>query len=354
MSSINIYGTFPTTTVGPFHYLYRITNLVEQKHYYGIRTSKDILPQDDLGVKYFSSSTDKEFISNQKEHPENYRYKVIIITDLRKEVGKLEMKIHKKFNVGDNPKFYNRIIQSSFGLDLTGKVVVKDEFGNISQISNNDPRFLSGELEAITKGRVTVKDCDGNIHRVSVNDPKYLSGELQHVLKGKVVTKDNDGNNYSVSINDPRYLSGELKSVAKGRVTVKDVNGNNCSVYINDPRYLSGELRHVRKGKQTGMVSVKDVDGNNYSISINDPKYLSGELKAVTSDSKWIHNPNLKQNKRVNSDFPLPEGWIYGRKIYNNTNVGSKWIHNPNLKQNKRLNLGCPLPDGWKYGKNMS
>lgn len=272
-----------------YHYLYRITNLVEQKHYYGIRTSKDILPHQDLGVKYFSSSTDKEFISDQKEHPENYRYKVILIIDTRKRVAELEIKLHNKFNVGDNPKFYNRIIQTSFGLDPTGKVCVKDEFGNISQ----------------------------------------------------------------VSVNDPRYLSGELESVAKGRVSVKDVDGNNYSVYINDPRYLSGELQHVRKGKPTGMVSVKDADGNNYSISINDPKYLSGELKAVTSNLKWIHNPTLKHNKRVNSDFSLPEGWIYGRKIYNNTNVGSKWIHSPNLKQNKRLGLECPLPDGWFYGRKI-
>lgn len=133
MSSNSIYGVFPNTNVGPFHYLYRITNLVEQKHYYGIRTSKHILPQDDLGVKYFSSSTDEEFISDQKKHPENYRYKVIIITNLRKKAGELEIKIHKKFNVGDNTKFYNKIIQSSSRLDPSGKVPVKDKDGNSNE-----------------------------------------------------------------------------------------------------------------------------------------------------------------------------------------------------------------------------
>ena len=68
MSSTTIYGALPTASSGPYHYLYRITNLVENKYYYGIRTSRNTLPQDDLGVKYFSSSTDKTFISNQKEH----------------------------------------------------------------------------------------------------------------------------------------------------------------------------------------------------------------------------------------------------------------------------------------------
>ena len=64
-----------------YHYLYRITNLVENKHYYGIRTSKDTLPHQDLGVKYFSSSTDKDFIQDQKDHPENYRYTVVITSN---------------------------------------------------------------------------------------------------------------------------------------------------------------------------------------------------------------------------------------------------------------------------------
>ena len=350
MFSNNIYGAFPTTTIGPFHYLYRITNLVEQKYYYGIRTSRNILPQQDLGIKYFSSSQDKNFIKDQNDHPENYRYKIIIISDTRKRVAELEIKLHNKFNVGDNPKFYNRIIQTSFGLDPTGKVCVKDEFGNNILISVNDPRYLSGELYPITKGWVTVKDKVGNNYRVSINDPRYLSGELQHIRKGKIMVKDHDGNNYSVSINDPRYLSGELEHVLKGRVMVKDHDGNNHSVYINDPRYLSGEMQHVRKGKMTGLVSVKDNFGNSSQVSIKDPRYLSGELKSITSGSKWIHNPKLKQNKRVNSDFQLPEGWVYGRKIYNNVTLGSKFIHNIDLKQNKRLKLGCPLPDGWEYG----
>lgn len=89
-----------------YHYLYRITNLVEQKHYYGIRTSHNILPQQDLGIRYFSSSRDKNFKTDQKDNPENYRHKVIIVADSRERVAELEVKLHRKFNVGVNPKFY--------------------------------------------------------------------------------------------------------------------------------------------------------------------------------------------------------------------------------------------------------
>ena len=32
------------------NYVYRITNIVDNKHYYGVRTSKNISPKEDIGV----------------------------------------------------------------------------------------------------------------------------------------------------------------------------------------------------------------------------------------------------------------------------------------------------------------
>ena len=90
-----------------YHYIYRITNLKLKKHYYGVRTSK-CHPKDDIGVKYFSSSKDKEFIQDQKATPCSYKYKVIKIFNTRKEAVELEIKLHNKFDVGINESFYNR------------------------------------------------------------------------------------------------------------------------------------------------------------------------------------------------------------------------------------------------------
>ena len=67
-----------------FHYVYRITNTIENKHYYGVRTSK-VEPKLDLGFKYFSSSKDKAFISDQRENKDDYKYKVIKIFSSREE-----------------------------------------------------------------------------------------------------------------------------------------------------------------------------------------------------------------------------------------------------------------------------
>lgn len=105
------------------HYVYRITNIKISKHYYGTRTSKNRLPEEDIGYYYFSSSHDKEFIKDQKEKPQNYKYKIVKVFRTRSEAMKLEIKLHNKFNVGVNEAFYNRSKQTSTNWDTTGTKV---------------------------------------------------------------------------------------------------------------------------------------------------------------------------------------------------------------------------------------
>lgn len=102
-----------------YHYVYRITNKIQNKHYYGVRSSK-IEPKLDLGIKYFSSSSNKEFKLDQRENPSSYKYKIVRIFNTRKEAAEFEIKLHIKFNVGINESFYNKAIQTSVGFDVTG------------------------------------------------------------------------------------------------------------------------------------------------------------------------------------------------------------------------------------------
>lgn len=108
--------------VNIFHYVYRITNITLKKYYYGSRTSRGIMPCDDLGVVYFSSSHDKEFIADQKKNPHFYKYKVIKLFDTKAAALTYESTLHKKFNVDRNEKFYNLSKQTSSGFffDSTG------------------------------------------------------------------------------------------------------------------------------------------------------------------------------------------------------------------------------------------
>jgi hypothetical protein len=96
------------------HYVYRITNTITNKHYYGSRTSKTE-PINDLGIIYFSSSSDKEFIEDQKNNPKNYKYVIVRQFENRDEALLFESHLHFKFNVAKNEKFYNKSNVTSTG-----------------------------------------------------------------------------------------------------------------------------------------------------------------------------------------------------------------------------------------------
>lgn len=102
-----------------YHYVYRITNTKINKHYYGTRTS-EIEPSKDLGVKYFSSSSDHEFRNDQKNNPQNYKYVIVSIFNSREEAIELEIKLHDRFNVGVNESFYNKTKQTNSRFDFSG------------------------------------------------------------------------------------------------------------------------------------------------------------------------------------------------------------------------------------------
>lgn len=95
-----------------YSYVYRITNKEENKHYYGSRVCKmskrfSINALEDL-KEYKSTSSLKDFKTLQIERPEIFKYKIIKIFKTKNEAIEYESLLHKKFNVKDNPKFYNK------------------------------------------------------------------------------------------------------------------------------------------------------------------------------------------------------------------------------------------------------
>lgn len=90
-----------------FHYVYRITNKRLKKHYIGVRSS-EIPPKKDLGHFYFSSSTNKEFILDQKQNKKDYEYYIIKEFKSRKESEDYEIFLLEKYNCGLDERFYNK------------------------------------------------------------------------------------------------------------------------------------------------------------------------------------------------------------------------------------------------------
>jgi len=273
----------------PF-YFYKTTNLINKKFYYGSGTDEE----DYLGSGIAIDRAIKKY-GKENFHIEKLRY-----FQTRKDAYEYEDRFLNLFDLKNIKESYN-LKNSACGFEqghtyTANKVVVKDKYGNNSQVDTDNPRYNSGELMPINKDRIVVKDTDGNKFSVSVDDPKYLSGELVGHTKGKVTTKDSNGNIRVVSIDDERYLSGELTHVSKNLVAVKDIDGNILSVSKCDNRIKSGELVYLT----TGMVGVKDINGNQFRVSVNDIRYISGELVAL-SKGRWTWNKLLYINNKHKS-----------------------------------------------------
>jgi len=134
-----------------YNYVYRITNKILNKHYYGVRGC-NVEPKRDLGVKYFSSSTDKEFRNDQKNYPENYKFKIVRICSTRKEADKLEIKLQEKFNVGKSESFYNRAKRTSMGFSTAGTNLSPEHKQKLSEAKQNMSDETKQKMSEAQKG----------------------------------------------------------------------------------------------------------------------------------------------------------------------------------------------------------
>jgi hypothetical protein len=89
-----------------YHYLYKIINIKNNKYYIGVR-SCDCLPDDDLGKQYFSSSSDNQFMLEQNEQSNNFKYVILEVFKTRVLANKAEQKIHSELNVSQDIFSYN-------------------------------------------------------------------------------------------------------------------------------------------------------------------------------------------------------------------------------------------------------
>ena len=279
-----------------YHYLYKITNLTNNKYYYGVHSTEN------LNDGYMGSG--KIIKQSVKKHgKENFKKEILEYFDTVEQMYQREAEVVNENTIQD-PNCYN-ITLGGHGLSKRGFCYVEDREGNRHLVSKNDPglkngayfklilyrdkdgkaiqttkidpRVKSGELIPINRGLMVAKDKNGNYLKISKDDPRLKTGELVGNTKGKVVVKDKNGNTFSVDKNNPKFLSGEYVHSTKGRITVIDNEGNTFSTSIDDPKYLNGEYKHIA----TGRAVVKDKDGNILTINVNDPKYLNGEYVSI-------------------------------------------------------------------------
>lgn len=170
-----------------YHYTYRITNKILNKHYYGVRTSK-IHPNLDLGIKYFSSSSNKNFKRDQLQNPNFYEYIILCVFPNRHLAMLHEIKLHSKFDVGRNINFYNAARQTSAGFNRSG-IKHSEKTKNKISLTQTSKSDEAKELIRIKISK-TVKNLWKNEayrkHQISKKQGKTISIEQRNKISASM------------------------------------------------------------------------------------------------------------------------------------------------------------------------
>lgn len=107
-----------------FFYVYRITNLITNKHYYGSRTC-NLKPSLDLKHKYTSSS---KYVNEDIKLYGIFNFKFKIIKEFKNPTDMLlyEAFLHNYFDVKSHKHFYNRSNVTPTGFTTIGSIMTKD------------------------------------------------------------------------------------------------------------------------------------------------------------------------------------------------------------------------------------
>lgn len=223
-----------------YHYVYRITNKVTNKHYYGKRSSKKVKPVDDLGKRYFSSSTDKSFIQDQKDNPQNYKYKIVSLHRTAVEAVKKEIKLHSKFDVGVNLKFYNKAKQTSVGFDMTGLARPQKDKQKIKIDKRKLPRTEESKklISLLLKGikRTDLQKINYSMSKQGDKHPKARLANIYEYGTNKVIAS-----NIIISewCRHNGYDRNGLLQTIKGDVTLPPSRTNRCKYKNMYARYVN-------------------------------------------------------------------------------------------------------------------
>lgn len=229
-----------------YHYTYLITNISNNKKYIGVRSS-NIEPKYDIGFKYFSSSTDTEFINEQHVNPTNFKYDIINIFDNRVDALQDEITLHETYDVGNNPMFYNLQNQTSNGIDFTGKKHSESSKLKIGEASKE--RGIS------EKARQNLIWQSTNRIRTDAEKIKMSKSKLGN---NNATGKRSEESRQNISKGKKGMISpfkGKThSSESKEKMTISKLGDNNPKYWEGKKRSEETKLKisNSKKGKNTG------------------------------------------------------------------------------------------------------
>lgn len=106
--------------------------------------------------------------------------------------------------------------------------------------------------------------------------------------------------------------------------------------------------------KETRMIKPEECIPEGF-LPNRPPEYFSEHSKKL-KNKEMICITNGCNNKFVNKNEPIPDGWKRGSTIHNKENLGKrnyKYITITNGDKNSHLKIGELIPEGWRRGKTV-
>ena len=285
------------------YYVYQITDKVTNQYYIGSRGCYcDINEDKYLGSPKIWKPNKKRLTKEIISSFENRNDAILFERNLI--INNLSNKFNMNFSI-PHPNIHRENL-----------ITAKDKSGKIITIYKDDPLF-GVEYFGVSKGLVLVKDCEDNVFMTNVTDPRYINGELTHYNKGKNVGSEhhnfnkiwvNNGFKQKLVDSSEILIGWVFGTLQKGFDTP---SSHKKTIWVNfedkNKRVKDSELNeYISKDWKIGRSNLKE-----YKKSGN-RKIVIPDLKGY----KWIHNIELKVNKRViNNQIEefINNEWVLGR-----------------------------------------
>jgi len=265
-----------------YHYTYLIINLSNNMQYIGVRSSV-VPPVDDLGVSYFSSSKDKEFIELQKTNNTLFKYEVLQMFPTREQAVAHEIELHQQYNVGVNKNFYNKVKQTTTGFDTAGIKIVKEK-GKWHHTEESKLKISLANKGKVVSEETRRKHSIGQLGKVGKKPSEETKKKVSEALKGRVFSEET--RKKLSEANKGRVVSEESKkkiSMAnKGMVC-----SENTRKKMSDSRKnISAELKEKIANSSNTRMTILDL-----STGITYPSIKKGVIGANTYKEYMYMHP---------------------------------------------------------------
>ena len=237
-----------------YHYTYRIVNKLNNKQYIGVRSS-GLIPSIDLGKTYFSSSSDKHFIEEQKNNPDAFKYEIINTFENRILALEDEVNLHKNYDVANNEMYYNKQRQGSYGIDFTGQSHTEESKIKIGNASRD--RGISDKAKANLKwqreNRIRTLEEKLKMSKAKLENSnasgKRSEEAIKNISNGKI----------EYFMKNPGLFTGKKHSVeSKKKMSDSKLGDKNIKYWHGKTRSeeTKKKISENRKGKGTGPAPI--------------------------------------------------------------------------------------------------